>query len=72
MRAHALGVIVEVGPDSKLHKGDYVSGILNMTEYAVIDDSKVEKLTYVCLIFNMESRAYSFSEFLLAQLYWIT
>ncbi|KAF8739407.1 hypothetical protein AX14_009779 [Amanita brunnescens Koide BX004] len=45
MRALGLGVVVETGPDSKLRKGDSVSGSFGMTEYAVVNDSEdVEKL----------------------------
>lgn len=48
MRALGLGVVVETGPDSKLRKGDSVSGSFGMTEYAVVNDSEdVEKLMYV-------------------------
>lgn len=44
MRATALGVVAEAGPGSKLRKGDNVSGSFGMTEYAVMNDTDVEKL----------------------------
>ncbi|KAG5638779.1 hypothetical protein H0H81_010200 [Sphagnurus paluster] len=44
MRAQGLGVIIQVGPGSKLAVGDTVTGAWGMTEYAVVKDSAVEKL----------------------------
>ncbi|KAF8626983.1 hypothetical protein AX15_004575 [Amanita polypyramis BW_CC] len=45
MRSFGLGVVTEVGPNSDFSEGDYVGGLLGMTEYVVIDDSGLEKLT---------------------------
>jgi len=44
MRALGLGIVVEAGQNSKLRKGDNVSGSFGMTEYAVMNDDAVEKL----------------------------
>ncbi|KAM6504518.1 alcohol dehydrogenase [Amanita muscaria] len=45
MRAQGLGVVVQAGSGSTLRKGDYVAGILGMTEYTVTKDKMLEKLT---------------------------
>ncbi len=47
MRAQGLGVVIEAGQNSKLRRGDNVSGTFGMTEYAVMNDDGVEKLMYV-------------------------
>jgi len=44
MRAQGLGVVIEAGQNSKLQRGDNVSGTFGMTEYAVMNDNNVEKL----------------------------
>jgi len=44
MRATGLGVVVEVGPGSRFKVGDHVTGSWGMTEYAVMKDSKLEKI----------------------------
>ncbi|KAF5381955.1 hypothetical protein D9615_004350 [Tricholomella constricta] len=45
MRAQALGVVIEAGSGSALAVGDTVSGVWGMTEYAVVKDAAVQKLT---------------------------
>ncbi|KAG6842302.1 hypothetical protein C0991_010590 [Blastosporella zonata] len=45
MRAQGLGVVVETGPGTSLSVGDTVSGPWGMTEYAVMKEKTVEKLT---------------------------
>lgn len=47
MRAQGLGVVIEAGQNSKLQRGDNVSGSFGMTEYAAMNDDDVEKLMYV-------------------------
>jgi len=44
MRATGLGVVVEVGLGSMFNVGDRVTGPWGMTEYAVMEDSKLEKI----------------------------
>ncbi|KAF9468096.1 alcohol dehydrogenase [Collybia nuda] len=45
MRAQGLGVVIEVGPESTFSVGDLVSGAWGMTEYAVMKDKTIQKLT---------------------------
>ncbi|KAG6817330.1 hypothetical protein H0H87_009928 [Tephrocybe sp. NHM501043] len=45
MRANGLGVVVEAGPGTSLSVGDTVSGPWGMTEYAVVKEKIIEKLT---------------------------
>lgn len=44
MRAGGLGVIEQVGPNSKLSKGDIVSGTFGWTEYVIVKEKAVEKI----------------------------
>ncbi|KAG5652568.1 hypothetical protein H0H81_004577 [Sphagnurus paluster] len=44
MQGQGLGIIVQAGPGSILAVGDTVKGRWGMTEYAVVDDSAVQKL----------------------------
>ncbi|KAI6013465.1 hypothetical protein BKA83DRAFT_4361875 [Pisolithus microcarpus] len=45
MRAVGLGVVVQVGSGSQFKEGDLVSGTVGWTEYAVLDDKKLQKIT---------------------------
>ncbi|KAG1886960.1 hypothetical protein F4604DRAFT_1224372 [Suillus subluteus] len=45
MRSGGLGVVVSVGEGSKFQKGDLVSGMFGWTEYAVMDDKSIEKIS---------------------------
>ncbi|KAG1821737.1 uncharacterized protein BJ212DRAFT_916596 [Suillus subaureus] len=45
MRSGGLGVVVSVGEGSKFQKGDLVSGMFGWTEYAVMDDKSLEKIS---------------------------
>jgi len=44
MRAMCLGVVTEAGPGSSFKPGDRVTGSIGMTEYAVVDDEKLNKI----------------------------
>ncbi|KAI5989658.1 hypothetical protein F5J12DRAFT_864257 [Pisolithus orientalis] len=45
MRAAGLGVVVQVGSGSQFKEGDLVSGTVGWTEYVVLDDRKLQKIT---------------------------
>lgn len=45
MRSGGLGVVVSVGEGSKFQKGDLVSGGFGWTEYAVMDDKSMQKIS---------------------------
>ncbi|KAI6034821.1 hypothetical protein EDC04DRAFT_2202125 [Pisolithus marmoratus] len=45
MRATGLGVVVQVGTGSQFEEGDLVSGHVGWTEYAIMDDTKLRKIT---------------------------
>ncbi|KAI5998608.1 hypothetical protein EDD15DRAFT_181630 [Pisolithus albus] len=45
MRALGLGIVVQVGSGSQFKEGDLVSGTVGWTEYAVLDDKKLQKIT---------------------------
>ncbi|KAG2347740.1 NAD(P)-binding protein [Suillus weaverae] len=45
MRAGGLGVVVGVGEGSKFQKGDLVFGMFGWTEYAVVDDKSIQKIS---------------------------
>lgn len=45
MRSGGLGVVVSVGEGSKFQKGDVVSGMFGWTEYAVMNDKSLEKIS---------------------------
>jgi len=44
MRAGGLGVIEEVGPNSKFVKGDIVSGTFGWTQYVLVKEKAIEKI----------------------------
>jgi len=44
MRAGALATVVEAGPGSTFSVGDIVTGVIGMTEYAVVKDAAVYKV----------------------------